>query len=227
MIPIGHRFFTMNNTTGEKGQKEFELALKNWQDKRTKYRWLDYLTVGVAVVIFVLGFANLIAGLNGYLGISNMTHIAFSSESKDPIDAWANILALGVFGAILCIVPGVYIQYKIGGEPEGYLIQKTPIKSLQLGKAIKGSISGSFFLGSGRVEGKETTTERFYFYEETKARLILRWLDAEKTLLVEGTGEPELWSFEPYGGLDERKQELHVPIGTVTVNYNADLDNLV
>ena len=137
------------------------------------------------------------------------------------------VFAFGFFGACFGSLFGLIISFAI---PTEVLKEETPeirqLVSLQDGS----SVSGSFFLGCGSVEG---TMKYTYYYEVEKDLFKMGRIDYSKALIkYDSTAYLETFRYVQtdywlnWFSIDIKQIKpqyiFHVPEGTIKNNYNLD-----
>ena len=164
-------------------------------------------------------------------------------------------MILILIAVIACVLVGILIEYDEGyGEFLGYFLNSLlgVIFGLLIGIAIagilpmdttykhyslkiealqdNGSVSGSFFLGSGQVEGK--MKYMFYYEENGFYRLMqvdyklvrIKYSDNKPTVSVTENIPTKSWInyFAIDFDLFDKTYIIEVPKGTIKNNYNLD-----
>ena len=137
-------------------------------------------------------------------------------------------LLLWLLGIIICSLSFAFFGFLIAlviPTKTKTVIDTYYLKSLQ----DNNSVSGSFFLGSGQINGEM----KYVFYYETEGGYRMRQLSYDQALIKYTNEKPklEIYRQEPtnafinnfsVGGLGDSKNIFYVPKGTVKQNYNLD-----
>ena len=143
-------------------------------------------------------------------------------------NGWRNnfldYLGSGIFGILFGIVTGIFIALLIPSETEMKLNETLELQSFKDGS----SINGSFFLGTGSIDG----TMKYTFYYKTEGGFKMKQLNYDNVIVKYSDEAPKVeeyksrqtnasinkYSFD----LKDKEYIVYVPEGTVKNNYVLD-----
>lgn len=134
-----------------------------------------------------------------------------------------------VFGIIVGIFMYLFVSLIIGcALPLKNITENINIYALQ----DNASIQGSFFLGSGNING----TMKYYYLTKNEDGVIMNTINADNVIIVESSDKPHIeidkqkfkegfWNSQIFLGSFETtiKTKIIIPKGSVKYGFNVDL----
>lgn len=133
--------------------------------------------------------------------------------------SWADPLTNVIGGGTLGFFLGFIIALCIPNSPERH-VETMQLETIQ----DNNSFSGSFFLGTGQIEGKM----KYVFYYKTNGGFKMKQLDYDNVQINYSKGNPRIerihFVTNSLFSLNMRKESYmaYVPEGTIRQNYSLD-----